>query len=139
MNNFQEIENFSKKKFRLNKKNIFIIYRYYLLEKNFFSEEEKNFFEEKKKIENMIIIRLKNNWLFSDLPPLEKSILFYSLYEMFLKKNFFYHKMIIDQVVNFSKSYLDNSKYKYINKILDLVRKEEIIKENLKIVLFNKK
>jgi len=33
--------------------------------------------------------------------------------------------MIISQTVNFSKAYLEESKYKYINKVLDLVSQGE--------------
>ena len=33
--------------------------------------------------------------------------------------------MIIDQTINFSKVYLEEGKYKYINKVLDLLFKEK--------------
>jgi transcription termination factor NusB len=32
--------------------------------------------------------------------------------------------MIISQSINFSKAYLEENKYKYINKVLDLISKE---------------
>jgi transcription antitermination protein NusB len=59
------------------------------------------------------------------LPPLERAILTYSTYELLFGKNTNLEKMIIDQTINFSKAYLEENKYKYINKVLDLISKEE--------------
>jgi N utilization substance protein B len=59
------------------------------------------------------------------LPPLEKAILTYSAYELLFGENANLEKMIIDQIINFSKAYLEENKYKYINKVLDLISKEE--------------
>jgi transcription termination factor NusB len=56
---------------------------------------------------------------------LERAILIFAAYELFLEKNACYEKAIIDQVINFSKVYLDENKYKYINKILDLIIKKK--------------
>jgi transcription termination factor NusB len=56
---------------------------------------------------------------------LEKAILTYASYELLLGKNIDLAKMIIDQTINFSKVYLEEDKYKYINKVLDLINKEE--------------
>jgi len=67
------------------------------------------------------------------LPPLEKAILTYAAYELLSAQDFNQVKMIIDQTVNFSKVYLEEGKYKYINKILDLLFKEKSIDEFKKI------
>jgi transcription termination factor NusB len=39
--------------------------------------------------------------------------------------------MIIDQTINFSKVYLEEEKFKYINKILDLMVKEKLSFSNV--------
>lgn len=70
---------------------------------------------------------LKTGWDFSRFPPLEKAILTYAAYELLFGKNTDLAKMIIDQTINFSKVYLEEGKYKYINKVLDLLIKEEKI------------
>jgi len=67
------------------------------------------------------------------LPPLEKAILTYAAYELLSAQDFNQVKMIIDQTVSFSKVYLEEGKYKYINKILDLLFKEKSIDEFKKI------
>ena len=66
---------------------------------------------------------LKENWEFSSLPPLEKAILIFASYELTFGSNTHYPKIIIDQVINFSKVYLEENKFKYINKNLDLLWK----------------
>jgi transcription termination factor NusB len=67
------------------------------------------------------------------LPPLEKAILTYAAYELLLVQDLNQVKMIIDQTINFSKAYLEEGKYKYINKVLDLLFKEKHMKEFKKI------
>ena len=69
--------------------------------------------------------KLKAGWDFSRLPPLEKSILIFASYELLFDQNPAYKKVVIDQVINFSKVYCEREKYKYINKILDLLVKEQ--------------
>jgi transcription termination factor NusB len=64
------------------------------------------------------------------LPPLEKAILIYGVYELLFGQSPNYEKVIIDQTINFSKAYLEESKYKYINKVLDLLFKEKNYVEN---------
>jgi len=59
------------------------------------------------------------------LPPLEKAVLTYATYELFSAQDSNQVKMLIDQTINFSKVYLEENKYKYINKILDLLFKEK--------------
>lgn len=119
--------------FRLDKKKIFFLYRYYLLERDFFDinkeiidKKRSNWFvnclEKEKEIKNKISKKLKINWNFDRIFPLERAILAYGCYEI---ENYnIYSKIIIDQIVNFSKVYLDESKYKYINKILHLIFKD---------------
>jgi transcription termination factor NusB len=67
------------------------------------------------------------------LPPLEKAILTYAAYELLLVQDLNQVKMIIDQTINFSKAYLEEGKYKYINKVLDLLFKEKSIGEFKKV------
>ncbi|MDR1670509.1 MAG: hypothetical protein LBR43_02165 [Spiroplasmataceae bacterium] len=130
--------------FRLDKRKIFLLYQYYLLnftlsnfEKNE-SEKEKNradwfdsCLKKEEFLEEKINKKLKVGWEFSQLPPLEKSILIYSTYELIFGKNLNLDKMIIDQTINFSKVYLEEEKFKYINKILDLMVKEKLSFSNV--------
>ena len=66
--------------------------------------------------------KLKVGWSFSHLPPLEKATLIYASYEIFFNPNTF-APTLINQIVEFSKKYLETEKYKYINKVLDLLFK----------------
>lgn len=121
--------------FRLDKRKIFLLYHYYLLGDIQKIEEGKN---EKEKIiwfdkclekERLLVEKinekLKVGWEFSHLPPLEKAILVYASYELLFGKNNDLVKMIISQTINFSKAYLEENKYKYINKVLDLIIKNK--------------
>jgi len=125
--------------FRLNKRKIFLLYHYYL-SVNFFNsksvdnldeKEQKrllwinDFLKEETYLREKIARKLKIGWEFSRLPPLEKAILTYAAYELLSTQDFSQVKMIIDQTINFSKVYLEEGKYKYINKILDLLFKEK--------------
>lgn len=122
------------KRFRLDKRKILLLYHYYLLgsiqkvesegkekERTIWLNKclEKESFLSKKINEN-----LKVGWEFSFLPPLERAILVYASYELLFGENNYLFKMIISQTINFSKVYLDEDKYKYINKVLDLINKE---------------
>ena len=122
--------------FRLDKRKIFLLYQHYLLGNvpNITSENEKdkqrfvwlnNCLKKENFLGEKIGKKLKTGWEFSRLPPLEKSLLVYATYEIFFNHKFDYSKMIIDQLINFSKVYLEEIKYKYINKVLDLLVKEE--------------
>ncbi|WNE40408.1 MAG: Transcription antitermination protein NusB [Mycoplasmataceae bacterium] len=124
--------------FRLDKRKIFLLYQYYLLgntsntSEEVESEKEKNriiwlneCLKKEKLLKEKINKKLKAGWDFSQSPPLEKSILIYSAYELISGKNTDLEKMIIDQTINFSKVYLEEEKFKYINKILDLIIKEK--------------
>ena len=124
--------------FRLDKRKIFLLYHYYLLGKIAETEDENekerekiiwlnNCLEKEKFLSEKINKKLKIGWEFSRLSPLEKAILTYASYELLLGKNIDLAKMIIDQTINFSKVYLEEDKYKYINKVLDLLIKEEKI------------
>ena len=120
--------------FRLDKRKIFLLYSYYLLgkvqktEKE--SEKERTIWlnqclEKEKYLSEKITKKLKTGWEFSHLPPLERAILTYAAYELLFGKNIDLSKMIISQAISFSKAYLEEDKYKYINKVLDLVSKEK--------------
>jgi len=65
---------------------------------------------------------LKEGWFFSHLPPLEKAILVYASHEIFFNEKVFILSLI-NQAVDFSKRYLEPDKYRYINKVLDLLYK----------------
>jgi transcription termination factor NusB len=69
---------------------------------------------------------LKKGWSFSHLPPLEKSVLVYAAHEILFAKDIFIPSLI-NQIVEFSKKYLKDDKYKYINKVLDLIYKSKPI------------
>jgi len=120
--------------FRLDKRKIFLLYRYYLLGEvqKTESESEKEriiwlnqCLEKEKYLSEKITKKLKTGWEFSHLPPLERAILTYATYELFFGKNSDLGKMIISQAISFSKAYLEEDKYKYINKVLDLISKEK--------------
>ena len=120
--------------FRLDKRKIFLLYSYYLLRKAQKIENESdkerifwlnNCLEKEKYLSEKITKKLKTGWEFSHLPPLERAILTYSTYELFFGKNTDLDKMIISQAISFSKAYLEENKYKYINKVLDLISKEK--------------
>lgn len=124
--------------FRLDKRKIFLLYQYYLLGgvREERSENEKdqarlvwleNCLKKEKFLGEEVAKKLKVGWEFSRLPPLEKSILIYATYELLFNQIPSYSKLIIDQVINFSKVYCEEVKYKYINKILDLLIKEKMI------------
>jgi len=127
--------------FRLDKRKIFLLYQYYLLGGVNFSDallldlgEEKkkqeriawftSCLEKEKFLSERIGKKLKTGWEFSYLPPLERAVLVYAACELLSEKNGSLEKMIIDQTINFSKVYLEKQKYKYINKILDLLVQE---------------
>ena len=120
--------------FRLDKRKIFLLYQYYLLNKVEESEEKiildqeriswlQNCLAKKDYLQEKITENLKESWEFSSLPPLEKAILIFAGYELTFGSNAHYPKIIIDQVINFSKVYLEENKFKYINKNLDLLWK----------------
>ena len=122
--------------FRLDKRKIFLLYHYYLLGGIQKTEDENEkereriiwlsqCLEKEKYLSEKITKKLKTGWEFSHLPPLERAILTYATYELFFGKNNDLDKMIISQAISFSKAYLEEDKYKYINKVLDLISKEK--------------
>src|SRR3954468_16268282 len=122
--------------FRLDKRKIFFLYQNCLvgfIENSEVSDDEKEvkrliWFEKCLEKENLlsekIAKKLKDGWEFTRLLPLEKALLVYASYEILFNQENHYAKMIIDQVINFSKVYLEENKHKYINKILDSFFKE---------------
>jgi transcription termination factor NusB len=60
------------------------------------------------------------------LPPLEKAVLIYGVYELFFEQKLQHAKLVINNVLNFSKAYLEKEKIGYINKVLDLLVKEKM-------------
>jgi transcription termination factor NusB len=56
------------------------------------------------------------------LPPLEKAALVYASYEIFFNPGILVPSLI-NKIIEFSKKYLETEKYKYINKVLDLLFK----------------
>ncbi|KLL04099.1 MAG: transcription antitermination protein NusB [Mycoplasmataceae bacterium CE_OT135] len=130
--------------FFLDKQKISLLYKYYLLgdlswlepaKEQVQTEKQKaqiawflNCWEKEKYLITQIESKLKTGWTFSRLPPLEKAVLIYAAYEIFFAKGVFIPSLL-NQVVEFSKRYLENDKYKYINKILDLIYKSKMQKE----------
>lgn len=127
--------------FRLDKRKIFLLYQYYLLGSILKIEQSgdrktqerviwfNNCLAKESYLREEVEKKLKTGWEFFRLPPLERGILIFTIYELFLEKNSLCEKIIIDQIVNFSKTYLEKNKYKYINKILDLIIKEKSLKK----------
>ena len=122
--------------FRLDGRKIVLLYQYYLLGniQKIEAENEKEreriiwfdkCLEKEKFLSEKITKKLKTGWEFSRLPSLERAILTYATYELLFGKNTDLGKMIIDQTINFSKVYLEEGKYRYINKVLDLIIKEK--------------
>lgn len=95
----------------------------------FFDDEKKTVWFDKV-LQREIFLRteisknLKKDWSFDRLPPLEKAVLVYATHELIFGQKKDYRKMIIDQAINFSKAYLEEGKYRYINKNLDLSLKK---------------
>ena len=117
---------------RLDKKKIFLLYQYYLLGEINEGENEKkliDWFDGLLKKENFlkqkVANKLKKNWDFFRLPPLEKAILIYGAYELFFEQEPEHSNLVINNVINFSKAYLEKEKVGYINKVLDLLAEEK--------------
>ena len=124
--------------FRLDKRKIFLLYNYYLLNSAQKTEDENEeriiwlnkCLEKEKLLVEKINKKLKIGWEFSHLPPLERATLTYASYELLFGKNNDLFRMIISQTINFSKAYLEENKYKYINKVLDLINKEDKVSKS---------
>lgn len=95
------------------------------------SYHERTWIDDFRKQEFMILGKLeqnlKNGWSLSKIPAFEKALLATALYEIKQlpvgdKQDAF---NIIDQAVHFSKKYFDFENYKYVNKILDIIVKEQ--------------
>lgn len=128
--------------FRLDKGKIFFLYNYYVSKKIgidlfFFLRKNKIITYNNKNIEflwifdiiskedllvNLISNNLKKGWIFNQLFTLDKAILIYSSYELIFKNRSYLFKMIISQVINFTKVYSDEDSYKFINGILDSIK-----------------
>jgi len=133
--------------FFLDKQKISLLYKYYLLEDLSWLEPAKeqaqtekqrakiDWFlachEKEKYLITQIENKLKKGWSFSRLLPLEKSVLVYATHEILFAKEIFIPSLI-NQIVEFSKRYLEEDKYRYINKVLDLIYKCEDLKQNNK-------
>jgi len=81
--------------------------------------------EKEKQLIMKIESKLKTGWTFSSLPPLERAVLIYATHETFFNECVFIPSLI-NQTVDFSKKYLEPDKYKYINKVLDLLYKSKV-------------
>ena len=117
-----------------------LLYKYYLLGDLSWLEQTKSQAQTEKqktaivwfltclKKEKQLIMKieskLKAGWTFSSLPPLERAILVYAVHEIFFNEKVFVPSLI-SQTVDFSKRYLEPGKYKYINKVLDLLYKSK--------------
>ena len=122
--------------FLIEKQKAFLLYKYYLLNSIDWLEREEvenekqklriswflNCLEKEKYLVKQIEEKLKTGWKFSHLPPLEKALLIFASYEIIFQKQVPV-PLLIDQVIIFSKKYLEEDKYKYINKVLDLLSK----------------
>lgn len=64
--------------------------------------------------------KLKIGWNFARLSPLEKALLVYAVYQLNFTQNLSF-PIFVNQVIEFSKRYLETNKHQYINKVLDLI------------------
>ncbi|RHZ36337.1 transcription antitermination factor NusB [endosymbiont GvMRE of Glomus versiforme] len=126
--------------FFLDKQKIALFYKYYLLGDLSWLESAKSqaqtekqkakiaWFlsccEKEKYLITQIESKLKEGWNFSRLLPLEKAVLIYATYEILFTEEIFI-PAFINQIIDFSKRYLEEGKYKYINKVLDLIYKSK--------------
>jgi len=126
--------------FFLDKQKISLLYKYYLLGDLSWLESAKEqaqtekqkakiawfltCYEKEKYLITQIESKLTKGWSFSRLPPLEKSVLVYATHEILFVKEIFIPSLI-NQIVEFSKKHLEDDKYKYVNKILDLMYKSK--------------
>jgi transcription termination factor NusB len=127
--------------FRLEKKKIFLLYRYYLFGNTcavFKGEAEPSNGEKKElrdwfetiltreiELKSNVSANLNPSWEFVDIPPLEKAILIFGANEILFLADPEDFPRIVDQIINFSRSYLEENKFKYINKNLDMIFKGE--------------
>ena len=128
----------ARRTFFIDKYKISLLYKHYLLDdlnwleplqKQPQTNKQKNritwfltCLEKEKYLITEIEKRLKAGWDFSRLPPLEKAVLVYVSYEIFFNPDVS-APSLINQIIEFSKKYLEAEKYKYINKVLDLLFK----------------
>lgn len=124
-----------KEKTIFKKKNISLLYVYFLLGENSkienFSTANNSedwfieFENRKKNLEKEINFFFKNGWNLEKIPVIEKTIILISGYEIFyLKKNKREAVKLINRVIEFSKNYLDKNNFRYINAILDSAAKK---------------
>lgn len=90
------------------------------------SEWIYDFLKVKNEIISKIEERIIEQWSFENIEILEKSLFCFSIFEMIYLREKKYANLIIYNSVSFSKKYLGENKYKYVNKILDLIKKEKI-------------
>lgn len=62
-----------------------------------------------------IVSKLKKNWTWERLQPLERAILLVGALELMFREK----KIVINEMVEISKTYILGDKYKFINYILD--------------------
>lgn len=139
-----------KLRFKLNKYKIFFLYNYFFFKNSkinfFFSFKENeilncgdpsiffwfvNILNNETLLINIIQHNLKRNWLFDRLFNIDKAILIYSIYELLFNKEKYFFKIIISQVVNFTKVYSEENSYKFINGILNSVKNLDFFQLNL--------
>lgn len=75
-----------------------------------------------KEIDDVIEKHL-DNWDFSRLNKVDLAILRISVYPLLYQKDM-HHTIIIDEAIDISKEYGSDDSYKFINAILDSIRKE---------------
>lgn len=135
------MENIKEEKFSQHRKRVIIIeivYQYFLEQENekilddYLLSEENNLTDEivkiikdifwyKDTLKAKISENLKVNWSFESLKPIEKAILFLATYEIvYTGTN---KPIIINEAVIIAKQYASSNAYKYINGVLDKIKK----------------
>ncbi len=74
-----------------------------------------------------LIKKYSRNWRFDRISPVDKAILRFSIYSL-LYRDDIPASVIIDEAVEISKKYSTEKSYKFINGILDGIKKNEIKK-----------
>ena len=69
---------------------------------------------------NIIVVFLKKNWKWERVLPLERAILIFGAFELEREKE--NSALVINKIINYSKLYLNDSSYKYINAILQKIK-----------------
>ena len=78
-----------------------------------------------EKIDSVIKESLTENWEFSRLSKVDLSILRISVYTLLFQKDI-HPTIVIDEAIEIAKEYGSDDSFKFVNAVLDYIRKAEI-------------